>query len=134
MYIQGDFTSNGETYDMILDVAGKSSYSRSLKSLRPNGRYILANPSGLLQVFRALWTSMISNLPGRHTGKKVIFEFANEKSEDLIFLRDLVEAGKIRAVIDRCYPLEQAAEAHRYIEGGHKKGNVVITLKGSIGT
>ncbi|MDA2917026.1 NAD(P)-dependent alcohol dehydrogenase [Nitrospinae bacterium AH_259_B05_G02_I21] len=120
-YTKEDFTKNGETYDIIFDVVGKSSFSRSLRSLKQNGRYILANPKGLLEIVRALWTSVISN-------KKVIFEFANEKTEDLIFLKELIEAGKIKSVIDRHYPLEQTAEAHRYVEKGHKKGNVVITL------
>jgi NADPH:quinone reductase-like Zn-dependent oxidoreductase len=127
-YTQEDFTKNGETYDIIFDVVCRSSFSRIIRSLKQNGRYLLTNPSGLLQMVRGLWTSIISSLPVRQTGKKVIFEFAGEKSEDLIFLKELVEGGKIKAVIDRSYPLEQTAEAHRYVEAGHKKGNVVITL------
>ena len=120
-YIQEDFTKNGETYNVIFDVVGKSSFSRSVRSLKQNGRYLLANPR-LLPMVRGLWTSMTSN-------KKVIFEFASYKSEDLIFLKELIEAGKIKSVIDRRYPLEQVAEAHRYVDKGHKKGNVVITLE-----
>ncbi len=120
-YTQEDFTKTGETYDVILNVVGKSSFSRSVRSLKQNGRYILANPR-VLQMVRGLWTSMISN-------KKVIFEFASYKVEDLIFLKELIEAGKIKSVIDRRYPLEQTAEAHMYVESGHKKGNVIITLK-----
>ncbi len=120
-YTQEDFTKNGETYNVIFDVVGKSSFSRSLRSLKQNGRYLLANPR-LLPMVRALWTSMISS-------KKVIFEFASYKTEDLIFLKELIEAGKIKSVIDRRYPLEQVAEAHRYVDKGHKKGNVVITLE-----
>ncbi len=120
-HTQGDFTKNGETYDVIFDVVGKSSFSRSVRSLKQNGRYLLANPR-LISMVRGLWTSMISS-------KKVIFEFASYKTEDLIFLKELIEAGKIKSVIDRRYPLEQIAEAHRYVDKGHKKGNVVITVE-----
>jgi NADPH:quinone reductase-like Zn-dependent oxidoreductase len=120
-YTQEDFTKNGETYNVIFDVVGKSSFSRSLRSLKQNGRYLLANPR-LLPMVRGLCTSMISS-------KKVIFEFASYKTEDLIFLKELIEAGKIKSVIDRRYPLEQVAEAHRYVDKGHKKGNVVITVE-----
>jgi NADPH:quinone reductase-like Zn-dependent oxidoreductase len=120
-YTEEDFTRSGESYDVILDVVGKSTYSRSEKSLKKNGRYLLANP-GLSHMVRGKWTSMRSS-------KKVIFGAAGQKSEDLIFLKELIEAGKIKSVIDRRYPLEQTAEAHRYVETGHKKGNVVITVE-----
>ena len=120
-YTQEDFTKNGETYDVIFDAVGKSSFSRSVRSLKQNGRYILANPR-LLPMVRGLWTSIIS-------GKKVIFQFASYKAEDLIFLKELIEAGKIKSVIDRRYPLEQTAEAHGYVEKGQKTGNVVIALE-----
>ncbi len=121
-YTQQDFTKNGQTYDVIFDVVGRSSFSRCIRSLTQNGRYLLANP-GLSQMIRAPWTSMSSN-------KKVIFGAASHKTEDLIFLKELIEAGKIKPVIDRSYPLEQIVEAHRYVETGQKKGNVVITLVG----
>jgi NADPH:quinone reductase-like Zn-dependent oxidoreductase len=120
-YTQEDFTKSGQTYDVIFDVVGKSSFSRSIRSLRQNGRYLLANP-GLSQMVRGRWTSMRSS-------KKVILGAASPKTEDLIFLKELIEAGKLKAVIDRRYPLEQTAEAHRYVEKGHKKGNVVITVE-----
>jgi NADPH:quinone reductase-like Zn-dependent oxidoreductase len=119
-YTQADFTANGETYDVIFDVMGKSSFSRTVRSLKPNGRYLLAN-AGLSQMVRGRWTSMISS-------KQVIVGAASEKAEDLNFLKELIEAGKIKPVIDRRYPLEQIAEAHRYVDTGHKKGNVVITV------
>ena len=119
-YTQENYTQSGETYDVILDMIGRGSFSGSMKSLKQNGRYLLANPR-LWQMVRGRWTSMTSS-------KKVIFGTANPKTEDLVFLKELIEAGKIRSVIDRCYPLEQTAEAHRYVETGHKKGHVVITV------
>jgi 2-desacetyl-2-hydroxyethyl bacteriochlorophyllide A dehydrogenase len=120
-YTQEDFTKSGETYDVIFDVVGKSSFSRSVRSLKHNGRYLLAN-AGLSQMARGRWTSMTSS-------KKVILGAASEKTEDLIFLKELIEAGKIKPVIDRRYPLERIAEAHSYVDSGHKKGNVVITVE-----
>ena len=120
-YTQEDFTKSDETYDVIFDVVGKSSFSRSVRSLKQNGRYLLANPR-VLPMVRGLWTSTISS-------KKVIFGFAHYKSEDLMFLKELIEAGKIQSVIDRRYPLEQVAEDHRYVDSGNKKGNVAITVE-----
>src|SRR3989304_5389981 len=120
-YTQEDFTKSAETYDVIFDVMGKSSFSGSVRSLKQNGRYLLGN-AGLTQMVRGRWTSMRSS-------KKVIIGAANQKTEDLLFLKELIEAGKIKPVIDRCYPLEQIAEAHRYVETGQKKGHVVITVE-----
>jgi NADPH:quinone reductase-like Zn-dependent oxidoreductase len=120
-YTKEDFTQSDEIYDVIFDVPGKSPFSGSLSSLKKNGLYVLANPS-LLDIIRGLWTSITSS-------KKVITEFASEKIEDLVFLKELIEKGKIKSAIDRRYPLEQTAEAHRYVENGHKKGNVVITVE-----
>lgn len=122
-YTREDFTRSGKTYDVIFDVIGKSSFSRSIKSLAPNGRYLLANPP-LSHRLRGRWMS------GR-SGKKVLFwasRSASEYAEDFKFLTELIAAGEIRPVIDKRYPLEQAAEAHRYVDSGHKKGNVVITV------
>jgi NADPH:quinone reductase-like Zn-dependent oxidoreductase len=119
-YTQEDFTKSDQTYDVIFDVVGKSSFSGSIKSLKQNGRYLLANP-GLSQMVRGGWTSMRSS-------KNVISGAASHKTGDLIFLKELIEAEKIKSVIDKCYPLEQIVEAHRYVETGHKKGNVVITM------
>jgi NADPH:quinone reductase-like Zn-dependent oxidoreductase len=120
-YAQEDFTKSRETYDVIFDVPGKSSFSGSIRSLKPNGRYLLANP-GLSQMLRGTLTSMRSS-------KKVIFGAASQKTKDLIFLKSLIESGKIKSVIDRCYPLEEIAEAHRYVDTGQKQGNVAITLE-----
>ena len=120
-YVQEDFTQSGETYDVIFDVVGKSSFSGSVRSLKPNGRYLLGNP-GLSHMFRARWTSLPS-------GKEVILRSGQLTAKNLIFLTELIEAGTIKPVIDRRYPLEQTAKAHRYVEAGHKKGNVVITLE-----
>ena len=120
-YTQEDFTKTGETYDVIFDIVGKTSFSRSIRSLEKKGFYLLANLR-LSQMVRGLWTSMTSS-------KKVIVGTASYKTEDLIFLKELIEAGKITSVIDRRYSLEQTSEAHRYVDKGHKKGNVVITLK-----
>jgi len=119
-YTKEDFTKSGQTYDVIFDKVGKSSFSRSVRSLKQNGRYLIRDP-GLLQTVRGRWTSMTSS-------KKVILVPASPKKEDLIFLKELIEAGKIKSVIDRRYPLEQIAEAHSYVETGRKKGNVVITV------
>ena len=119
-YTEEDFTKNGETYDLIIDVVGKSSFSRSVRSLSQNGHYILGNPR-FAGMIRGLWISMTSS-------KKVISKLASYKPEDLIYLKELIEVGKIKSVIDRRYSLEQTAEAHRYVETGQKAGNVVITI------
>ncbi len=109
-----------ETYDIIFDTVGKTSVSRCKSLLRQKGIY-LAAVTGLPLLVQILWTSMIGS-------KKAIGGVASEKTENLIFLKELIEAGKIKSIHDRRYPLEQTAEAHRYVEKGHKKGNVVITV------
>lgn len=119
-FTREDFTRKGETYDVIIDVVGKSSYSRSVRSLNQNGRYVLGNPR-FAGFFRGLWTSMTSS-------KTVIAALTGYRTEDLLTLKELIEAGKIRTVIDRRYPLEQIADAHRYVETGRKTGHVVITV------
>jgi len=118
-YTREDFTKSGATYDFICDVAGKAPFSGSIQSLRQNGRYLIANP-GLSQMVRGRWTP-------RTSSKQVMFGAPYPKTKDLLFLKELIEAGKIKTVIDRCYPLEQVSEAHRYVETGAKKGHVVIT-------
>jgi NADPH:quinone reductase-like Zn-dependent oxidoreductase len=102
-YTQEDFTQSGETYDVIFDAVGKLSSSQGKKALKKMGIYLNV-----------------------HTASD-----GADKLENLIILKELIEAGKIKAVIDRCYPLEQVAEAHRYVDTGHKKGNVVITVASS---
>jgi len=119
-YTKGDYTTHGESYDLIIDVVGRSSVSRRLKLLKQGGYYFLAY-AGLSHIVLGMWVSITSN-------KKLMIESASQKKEDLIFLKELIEAGKIKPVIDRCYPLEQTAEAHKYVETGQKMGNVVITV------
>lgn len=119
-YTKEDFTQNGETYDLIFDIPGKISFSRCKDSLKPDGHILYASFK-MKQLFEMLWTS-------RTDGRKVICALSGEKPEDLLFIKEMVEAGKIKSIIDRCYPLEQAAEAHRYAESEQKRGSVVITL------
>lgn len=120
-YTQEDYTESGETYDLILDAVGKTSFSRCKKSLKQKGIFlpVVMNLKELVQI---IWTSMTG-------GKKVKGGVAGESVEDLDFFKELIEAGKLKPVIDRNYPLEKTAEAFRYVEKGHKKGNVVITVK-----
>jgi 2-desacetyl-2-hydroxyethyl bacteriochlorophyllide A dehydrogenase len=121
-YTKEDFSKSGKTYDIIFDTTGKSPFSGCLRSLKQHGIYLRAVHINLSPILQGLWTSMTSN-------KKVIGGIAIERQEDLIFLKELIEAGKMKSVIDRRYPLEQTAEAHRYVEQGHKKGNVVIAVE-----
>lgn len=119
-YTQEDFTQSDQTYDLIFDILGRSSFSRCKSALKQNGRYLLASFK-MKQLVQMLWTGVIGS-------KKVICALASESADDLIFIKELVEAGKIKTIIDRCFPLEQTAKAHRYVEEGHKKGHVVITV------
>jgi NADPH:quinone reductase-like Zn-dependent oxidoreductase len=117
-YTREDFTSPA-TYDLIYHTVGKISFRASIKSLKKGGVFVSA--LALAPIVRRLWASIAG-------GKRVIGGIAKVKAEDLVFLKQLVEAGHLRPVIDRRYPLEQIAEAHRYVEQGHKKGTVVITI------
>jgi NADPH:quinone reductase-like Zn-dependent oxidoreductase len=119
-YTKENFTKNGQSYDVIMDTIGKSPFLGSLRSLKENGTYLNANP-GLFGGMLMRWFSKRSN-------KKIIAWTAGYTTSNLLALKELVEAGTIKPVIDRRYTLEQAAEAHRYVEGGNKKGNVVITI------
>ncbi|WP_285767223.1 NAD(P)-dependent alcohol dehydrogenase [Peribacillus sp. SI8-4] len=100
-YKKGDFTKRQERYDIIFDAVGKSSKTSCKKLLTPHGRYVSVEGQGIAKI-----------LP-----------------EDLLYLKELIETGKLKPVIDKCYPFEQIPEAHRYVEQGHKKGNVVITIE-----
>jgi NADPH:quinone reductase-like Zn-dependent oxidoreductase len=125
-YTQEDFTKTGQTYDIIFDVVNKSSFSRCKGSLTQSGVYIFTGVA-LSNLLQALWTAKIGSkkalmtAPGMRPG--------NEKAEDLVFLKELVEAGKLKSVIDRRYALGEIAEAHRYVEKGHKKGNVILAFE-----
>ena len=120
-YTLEDFSTKGETYDVILEAVDKSSFSACMRVLKEDGLYL--NVTVPVPSSQMLWTRMTSSK------KLMLGENAPESAEDLIFLKELVEAGKLKAVIDRCYPLGQIAEAHKYVDKGHKKGNVVITVE-----
>lgn len=119
-YTKEDYTKLDETYDLIIDVVGRRGVARRLKLLKPDGYYFLAY-AGFSHILLSIWTSMTNK-------KKFKIESANQKKEDLIFLKELLEVGKLKSIIDRSFPLEQVPEAHRYVETGGKKGNVVITV------
>ncbi|UCH60370.1 MAG: NAD(P)-dependent alcohol dehydrogenase [Anaerolineales bacterium] len=123
-YTQEDFTQRGESYDVIFDVVGKSSFSSIINCLNLHGRYLTAVPE-MSQIVRWQWMA-------RRSDKRVIFwtlRSVGRHTDDYTFLKDLIEAGAVKAIIDRSYPLEQTAEAHRYVETGQKKGNVVIIFR-----
>ncbi|MFZ4402179.1 MAG: NAD(P)-dependent alcohol dehydrogenase [Bacteroidales bacterium] len=119
-YTKEDFTISDESYDYIIDILGKSSFAACKRVLTFNGKCLYVSFK-MNQIFQMLLTSMIGD-------KKVICVLSNEKPEDLIFIKELIELGKFKTAIDKCFPLKQAAEAHRYVIQGHKKGNVVISV------
>ncbi len=119
-YTKEDFTKNGEKYDLIFDILGRSSFQKCKGSLTTNGRYLLASFK-TKQLFQMLWTSLFNS-------KKVICALASEKPENLIIIKELAETIKIKTLIDRCYTLEKASEAHKYIEEGHAHGKVIINM------
>jgi NADPH:quinone reductase-like Zn-dependent oxidoreductase len=123
-YLQEDFTKNGETYDVILDAVGKHSFRRSRRSLKPGGIFLETDLGFMWHVpLLALVTRWIGD-------KRVTLAIANYTKKDILFVKELIEAGRYRAVIDRSYPLEDVVEATRYVETGQKTGNVVLTLNG----
>ena len=119
-YTKEDFTKNGETYDIIVDTAGTAPFSRSKRSLARGGR-LLQILAGLPDLLRAPWFSLT-------TDKQVIAGSLTVSPDDVRFLAGLAEKGQLKPVIDRRFPFERIADAHRYVDAGHKKGNVVITL------
>ncbi len=120
-YTREDFTQNGETYDIIVDTAGTAPYSRSKDSLNEGGRLLLVL-SRLPDMLQVPWISLTSS-------KKIISAPASNQADDLRFLAELAQAGEFRPVIGRRYPFERIAEAHHYVDTGHKKGNVAIILE-----
>lgn len=119
-YTKTDFTTSGETYDLVFDVLGKGAFQRWRRPLNPNGRYLLASFK-----MKHLVQMLITSVTG---DKKVVCAFSGESPADLVYIKELIEAGHIKAVVDKRYPLEQAADAHRYFESGHKHGSVVIVM------
>jgi len=122
-YTREDFTQQAETYDLVFDVLGKSSFAQCKRVLKPDGRYLLASFK-----LKQLLQMMGTRITGGPSGKKVVCAFAPGSVGDLIVVRDLIEAGKLTTIVDQAFPMEQAAEAHRYVEEGSKKGSVAIRL------
>lgn len=121
-YTEEDFTKSGQEYDFVFDAVGKSSFGACKKLLKPGGIYCSTDLGFLGQnLFLPLWTSILGS-------KRVIFPIPNDRKEDILFFKELIEAGKFRPVIDRRYPLERIVEAYNYVEKGQKIGNVVITV------
>jgi NADPH2:quinone reductase len=119
-YTEEDFAETGDTYDIIFDTVGKSTFGYSKRALKTKGKYI-----STVMTFKLIIQSLLTK-PGNK--KKVIFAMSLNKTKALNYLRTLIEGGKLKTIIDRQYPLEELREAHAYVENGHKKGNVVITV------
>lgn len=118
-YTRKDFSEQGRRYDVFFDTIGKSSFVKAMRVTREGGVYIQANPS-VADMLRGRFAA-------RRQNKRAILSFAGDSNDDLAYLADLVEAGTLKPVVDRTYPLEEAVEAHRYAEDGHKAGNIVLT-------
>lgn len=118
-YLQRDFTKSGERYDVVFDAVGKHSFRRSRRALKPGGLYV--STDGLLNLARAVW-------PWRRGGKRAALAIARYPKSDILLVKELLEAGTFRPVIDRTYPLADVVEAHRYVETGQKTGNVVLAV------
>jgi len=125
-YLREDFTENGQTYDVVFDAVGKHSFRRSRRSLKPGGAFLETD-------LGFMWHVPLLALLTRWIGKKrVRLGITKYAKADVLFFKELVEAGKYRAVIDRTYPLDDVVEASRYVETGQKTGNVVLTLNGVV--
>lgn len=127
-YTKEDFSGAGRVYDMIFDAVGQSGFSRSLRALKPGGAYVRVSMSGGLgslpgDMLRQAWISMTG-------AARCIGGVSREAPGDLAFIKGLIEAGELKTVIDRRYPLQDIAAAFRYAEMGHKKGHVVIVVNG----
>ena len=121
-YTKEDFTKNGQHYDVVFDAVGKSSFFKCKKILNSGGTYFSTELGYLSQnIFLALFTRLFN-------GKKVLFPIPKDRKEDIVFFKELIEAGKYRAVVDRVYPMNQIVEATKYVETGMKTGSVVITI------
>jgi len=125
-YTREDFSAAGPVYDIVFDAVGKSGFSRGLKSLKRGGCYVMIAPSGgmlsvLGDILRGIWVSITG-------AARVVGGMTRTAAGDLSFLKELIEAGKLRTVIDRRYSLGEIAEAHRHAEAGHKKGHVIVLL------
>ena len=123
-YTREDFTQNGQRYDLILDAAAYRSVSDYRRALNPKGIYVLIGGS-VAQLFQVLFLGPWMSMTG---SKKMGFMMAKMNKKDLVFMKELLEAGKVVPVIDRCYPLSEVAEALRYLEEGHARGKVIITV------
>jgi NADPH:quinone reductase-like Zn-dependent oxidoreductase len=128
-YLHEDFTKNGETYDAIIDAVGKYSFLRGRRSLKRGGVYVATDLGPLML------ESVVFGFATRWVGsRRLKFAGGRKNKQDLVLMKGLIEDGKYRPVIDRRYPLEQVAEAHRYVETWQKAGNVVLTIGGDDGT
>jgi len=131
-FTKEDFTKDNEQYDFVFDSVGKSSFAKCKSLLKPGGTYISSELGWMIQnLFFAIITAMFGSLPGQ-AGKKVKFPYPPNIMRSVLLIKQLIEEGKYRSVIDRSYTLEQVADAFRYVEKGQKTGNVVITVAGSL--
>lgn len=125
-YAEEDFTKNGKKYDVIFNMVARKSYSGCVRALTPQGRYLMGNPR-ISDMLKSVMTTKL-------TDKTVIFAFAEEKEEELLVLKEMIEEGKIKSVVDQIFPLEQAADAHRRVETEQRLGAIVVTMKNSENT